>query len=256
MAKKRKSENAALDEVERSLYTSFCTAANSISQLYTQAQNQQKIAFQAGERHAVEKLYQWLLREHQTGSNITVAQIIHNLQSELENGNGDEMTMSPGPQVPQQPVVGTSGRTAALSAPIDQGKISVFQGALSSPNRRSIPSFAMAPAGYGVQNASVQPARRGSLSLEQPAADLREDQLESAPYEDAPAVGFGFQPPQPQHQHQHQHQHPHHHHQHQHQQQNQHQQHPQHVRGGAHTYNENDASMDMHADGAAESYYR
>jgi len=53
MAKKRKSENAALDEVEKTLYTSFCTAANSISQLYTQAQNQQKIAFQAGERHAV-----------------------------------------------------------------------------------------------------------------------------------------------------------------------------------------------------------
>lgn len=53
MAKKRKSENAALDEVERTLYTSFCTAANSISQLYTQAQNQQKLSFQAGERHAV-----------------------------------------------------------------------------------------------------------------------------------------------------------------------------------------------------------
>lgn len=154
------------------------------------------------------------------------------------------MTMSPGPQVPlqQQPVVGTSGRTAALSAPIDQGKISVFQGALSSPNRRSIPAFAMAPVGYGVHNTSVQPARRGSLSLEQPAADLREDQLESAPYEDAPAIGFGFQHPQHQH--------------HQHQQQNQHQQHPQHARGGAHTYNENDASMDMHADGAAEGYFR
>jgi len=53
MAKKRKYENAALDEVEKTLYTSFCTAANSISQLYTQAQNQQKIAFHAGERHAV-----------------------------------------------------------------------------------------------------------------------------------------------------------------------------------------------------------
>ena len=53
MAKKRKSENAGLDEVERTLYTSFCTAANSISQLYTQAQNQQKLSFQAGERHAV-----------------------------------------------------------------------------------------------------------------------------------------------------------------------------------------------------------
>jgi hypothetical protein len=172
------------------------------------------------------------------------------VQTELENGNGDEMTMSPGPQVPvqQQPsVVGTSGRTAVLSAPIDQGKISVFQGALSSPNRRSIPAFATAPVGYGVHNTSVQAARRGSLSLEQPAADLREDQLESAPYEDTPAIGFGFQPPQHQHQH---------HHHHQHQQQNQHLQHSQHGRGGVHTYNENDASMDMHADGAADGYYR
>lgn len=152
------------------------------------------------------------------------------------------MTMSPGPQIPvqqQASVVGTSGRTATLSAPSDQGKISVFQGALSSPNRRSIPAFAMAPGGYGVHSTSVQPARRGSLSLEQPTADLREDQSESAP-----AIGFGFQPPQPQLQH-------HHHHQ-----SNQHQQHSQHVRGGAHTYNENDASMDMHADGAAEGYYR
>ena len=175
--------------------------------------------------------------------------VLHShVQSELENGGGDEMTMSPGPQVPVQPhpsVVGTSGRTAVLSAPIDQGKISVFQGALSSPNRRSISAFAMAPGGYGVHNTSVQPARRGSLSLEQPAVDLREDQLESAPYEDAPAIGFGFQPPQHQH-----------HHHHQHQQQNQHQQHSQHVRVGTHTYNENDASMDMHSDGAAEGYYR
>lgn len=53
MAKKRKSENAALNEVEKTLYNSFSTAANSISQLYTHAQNQQKIAFQAGERHGV-----------------------------------------------------------------------------------------------------------------------------------------------------------------------------------------------------------
>lgn len=74
------------------------------------------------------------------------------------------------------------------------------------------------------------------MSLEQAGADLREDQLESTPYGDAaPAVGFGFQPSPHQHQHQHQ---------------------QQHLRGGAHTFNESDASMDMHADGAAEDYYR
>jgi hypothetical protein len=53
MAKKRKSEYSGLDEVEKTLHTSFCTAANSISHLYTQAQHQQRHAFQAGERHAV-----------------------------------------------------------------------------------------------------------------------------------------------------------------------------------------------------------
>lgn len=248
MAKKRKSENAALDEVERTLYTSFCTAANSISQLYTQAQNQQKLSFQAGERHAVEKLYYWLLREHQNGSNITVAQIIHNLQSELEGGNGEEMTMSPGHQLQQHGpaqqqfsvvgTVGTSGRTTALSAPLDQGKIPVFQGALSSPNRRCFPAFAMSPGGYGVSNSTVQPARRGSLSLEHSGSDLREGQLDSAPHEDPSATGFGFQPPPQQHQHQHQ------------------QHHSQHVRDGVHSCNENDSSMDMHADSVAEDYYR
>lgn len=53
MVKKRKSEYSGLDEVEKTLHTSFCAAANSISHLYTQAQHQQKHAFQAGERHAV-----------------------------------------------------------------------------------------------------------------------------------------------------------------------------------------------------------
>lgn len=53
MAKKRKSVATRLDEVDRTMYTTFCNAANSLSQLYTQAMNQQKIAFQAGERHGM-----------------------------------------------------------------------------------------------------------------------------------------------------------------------------------------------------------
>ncbi|KAL5975129.1 hypothetical protein ACLOJK_031808 [Asimina triloba] len=53
MAKKRKSDASRLDEVDRTMYTTFCSAANSLSQLYTQAMNQQKLAFQAGERHAM-----------------------------------------------------------------------------------------------------------------------------------------------------------------------------------------------------------
>lgn len=42
-----------MDEVERSMYSSFCSAANSLSQIYTQAMNQQKVSFQAGERHSL-----------------------------------------------------------------------------------------------------------------------------------------------------------------------------------------------------------
>ncbi|KAG7025060.1 hypothetical protein SDJN02_13883, partial [Cucurbita argyrosperma subsp. argyrosperma] len=56
MAKKRKSIATSLDEVDRTMYTSFCSGANSLSQLYTQAMNHQKLSFQAGERHAMKRL--------------------------------------------------------------------------------------------------------------------------------------------------------------------------------------------------------
>ncbi|KAK8476757.1 hypothetical protein V6N11_009890 [Hibiscus sabdariffa] len=53
MGKKRKSIATSLDEVDRTMYASFCSAANSLSQLYTQAMNQQKLSFQAGKRHGL-----------------------------------------------------------------------------------------------------------------------------------------------------------------------------------------------------------
>ncbi|OMO98642.1 hypothetical protein COLO4_13788 [Corchorus olitorius] len=53
MGKKRKSIATSLDEVDRTMYASFCSAANSLSQLYTQAMNQQKLSFQAGKRHSL-----------------------------------------------------------------------------------------------------------------------------------------------------------------------------------------------------------
>ncbi|ONK66430.1 uncharacterized protein A4U43_C06F7930 [Asparagus officinalis] len=86
MAKKRKSVASRLDEVERSMYSTFCSAANSLSQIYTQAMNQQKLSFQAGERHALEKLYQWILRQHQETSRVTAADIVAYLQREIDIG--------------------------------------------------------------------------------------------------------------------------------------------------------------------------
>lgn len=53
MGKKRKSVATRLDEVDRTMYATFCSAANSLSQLYTQTMNQQKLSFQAGERHGL-----------------------------------------------------------------------------------------------------------------------------------------------------------------------------------------------------------
>lgn len=53
MGKKRKSVATSLDEVDRSMYSTFCNGANAISQLYSQAMNHQKLSFQSGERHAL-----------------------------------------------------------------------------------------------------------------------------------------------------------------------------------------------------------
>lgn len=80
MGKKRKSVATRLDEVDRTMYATFCSAANSLSQLYTQTMNQQKLSFQAGERHGLEKLYHWILRQQEAGSRVTTVDILTYLQ--------------------------------------------------------------------------------------------------------------------------------------------------------------------------------
>ncbi|KAL2334958.1 hypothetical protein Fmac_016171 [Flemingia macrophylla] len=80
MAKKRKSIATSLDEVDRTLYASFCTAANSLSQLYTHAMNHQKLSFNAGERHALEKLYQWIWRQQEGGSRVGTVDVLNYIQ--------------------------------------------------------------------------------------------------------------------------------------------------------------------------------
>ncbi|WOK99161.1 hypothetical protein Cni_G07873 [Canna indica] len=160
MARKRKSEATGLDEVDRTLYSTFCGAANSLSQLYTQAMNQQKISFQAGERHALEKLYQWIVRKHEEGSRVTVADIVAHMQTEMDYSGEDTLvpprppfqnqhhqtTMNSHPviQTPSslfaQPTVGIAPR----SGQTDQPKNSVFSNALSSPVRRSLQPYHLA----------------------------------------------------------------------------------------------------------------
>lgn len=165
MAKKRKSIGTSLDEVDRTMYTSFCSAANSLSQLYTQAMNHQKLSFQAGERHGYEKLYQWILRQQEAGGRVGTVDVLTYLQNELDYC-GDEPSMSPRAPVlhhhSQSPanfpnagflVSGPSAQVPAAQAPRsdqydNQTKNSVFSNALSSPVRRTLQHYQLAQGVY------------------------------------------------------------------------------------------------------------
>ncbi|GMY11216.1 putative S-acyltransferase [Fagus crenata] len=170
MAKKRKSDATRLDEVDRSMYTSFCSAANSLSQLYSQALNQQRLSFQAGERHALDKLYQWVLRQQEEGSRVTTGDIVAYLQNELEYGT-DEPPMSPrlpfqnqhaqnamhstnlGAVVSSSPFgPATVGQGVRSGQSDNQGKNTVFSNALSSPVRRSLQSYHLTQVGCHSNN--------------------------------------------------------------------------------------------------------
>ncbi|TKY51450.1 hypothetical protein E2542_SST22965 [Spatholobus suberectus] len=154
MGKKRKSIATSLDEVDRSMYASFCSAANSLSHLYTLSMNHQKLSFQAGERHSLEKLYQWIWRQQESGSRVATVDILTYIQNELDYC-GEEPCMSPrAPQQHQQsqPVMHVTGSgfpvTTGFSAQTimgqglrsehcdNQSKNSVFSNALSNPVRQ------------------------------------------------------------------------------------------------------------------------
>ncbi|KAK8702896.1 hypothetical protein V6N13_021230 [Hibiscus sabdariffa] len=170
MSKKRKSDAMRLDEMDRTIYNTFCGAANSLSQLYSQAMNLQRISFQAGERHAVrsnvkylcmfqlcncvfpvdleyyinpssffpqEKLFQWILRQ-QEGSRVTTADILPYLQNELDYG-AEESPMSPRPSFHQNPQTAT--HMNALSAPFSS---TIGQGARSGDYQGKTSEFSNA----------------------------------------------------------------------------------------------------------------
>ncbi|KAG6592202.1 uncharacterized protein LOC111797455 [Cucurbita pepo subsp. pepo] len=163
MAKKRKSIATSLDEVDRTMYTSFCSGANSLSQLYTQAMNHQKLSFQAGERHAMEKLYQWMFRQQEGGSRVTTADVLNYIRNELDYC-GEEPSMSPRAAAvhqhqhaqPTMQFTNSSFPASGLSAQATTGqgsrtehsdnhsKSSVFSNALSSPIRRSLQQYHIA----------------------------------------------------------------------------------------------------------------
>ncbi|XP_031110450.1 uncharacterized protein LOC116014518 [Ipomoea triloba] len=171
MAKKRKSEATRLDEVDRTLHSTFCSAANSLSQLYTQAMHHQRISSQAGERHALEKLYNWILRQQEDGAKVTTADIVAYVQNELDYG-AEETPPSPRSSFQEQqpqitmhlpnggfpvnpnPFCPASAPQGLRSGHSDhQPKSSVFSNALSSPIRGSLQHYHLAQGSYPPNNA-------------------------------------------------------------------------------------------------------
>ncbi|XP_054787471.1 uncharacterized protein LOC129293493 [Prosopis cineraria] len=180
MAKKRKSIASSLDEVDRTMYASFCSAANSLSQLYTQAMNHQKLSFQAGERHGLEKLYQWIWRQQEGGSRVAPVDILSYIQNELDYC-GEEPSMSPRAPLQHQqsqplmhvnsagfPVTpGSSGQTVIAQGlrsenGDNQQKNSVFSNALSSPVRQSLQNYHIGEGGSCPSSLSLGNGNRNS----------------------------------------------------------------------------------------------
>ncbi|KAK7279794.1 hypothetical protein RJT34_24852 [Clitoria ternatea] len=159
MGRKRKSIASTLDEVDRTIYASFCTAANSLSHLYTQSLNHHNLSFQTGQRHSLEKLYQWIRRQQEGGSRVATVDILNHIQNELDC-YGEEPTMSPRPPWPQQqsqPVMHVAGSGLPVSSGFsgltvvgqglrsehcdNQSKNSVFSNALPSLVCRSLQHY-------------------------------------------------------------------------------------------------------------------
>ncbi|KVH99578.1 uncharacterized protein LOC112514883 [Cynara cardunculus var. scolymus] len=135
MAKKRKSLATTLDEVDRTMYSNFCNAANSLSQLYSQAMSQQKLSFLSGERHGLEKLYQWISKQEAEGLRVTSEDILAYIQGELESSCVEEAPLA------RQQVTNPPSINCGSSSDQAASKNYIFSNALSSPVRRSLQNY-------------------------------------------------------------------------------------------------------------------
>ncbi|XP_031478143.1 uncharacterized protein LOC116249132 [Nymphaea colorata] len=131
MAKKIKSDGSGIDEANRTMYAAFCNAANSLSQLYTQAESQQKLAFQAGERHSLEKMYQWILRQEEDGKRITASDVIFRLQE--FNYIGEISSMPLGYQWQQPQNLNSHMCHPTLTTQTDYGSVELSTGQTMRP---------------------------------------------------------------------------------------------------------------------------
>ncbi|KMZ59708.1 Holocarboxylase synthetase [Zostera marina] len=173
MGKRRRSAaDFRLEEAERTMYTSFSSAANSLSHLYTDAMNQQKLSFVAGERNAMEKLHQWILRKHAEGPRPTIADVVSHLQKELNYGGEDSCT----------PRLHGNGQINEHSQ--EQTKNPVFLNALSSPDRRNLQSYQLAVGGSSNQSFQNSDLQNGDIHITG-VADTSTDMQSDSPFRES-----------------------------------------------------------------------
>jgi len=101
---KKRKHDRPLDDIERSLYSTFSSAANGISVLYTLSLTQQRKAYCLGSKHFAEKLLNWI-SENTTETphgeflpeNVSTSYLVNYLRCELADVEGTvaELTSLP-----------------------------------------------------------------------------------------------------------------------------------------------------------------
>ncbi|RLM93236.1 uncharacterized protein C2845_PM08G03380 [Panicum miliaceum] len=80
MAENASKKQRPEEEAEEEMHLAFRGAANALSQVYTHAVAHQKASFLAGERRAMEHIYQWLSSQHEEATEVPVAAVLTFLQ--------------------------------------------------------------------------------------------------------------------------------------------------------------------------------
>ncbi|KAI3461902.1 hypothetical protein Pfo_018565 [Paulownia fortunei] len=133
MAQKRKMEITVVDENERVLFSMFQNTANNLSQFYTQSVNQQKLAFEAGQKYSLLKFHEWMVEKLQEGKMVTVPEIFAYLQGKLSG-------WMPGVGLPEQGASGSGQNSASQGI---QSEPAASSSALITQSQDSYPEMQM-----------------------------------------------------------------------------------------------------------------
>lgn len=147
MTKKRKFE-VDLD-AERTLYSSFVSAANSVSQLYTQAVQQQRKSAATASRQTLERVICYVLKESAENGTLTASTLLQYLQQEYESVDSLEPTAQPNPVYHFVPVPSQVPGSSLPTGVDDSG-----QDNIAKLNRQ------------GMTVGFTSPPRRGTVAME------------------------------------------------------------------------------------------